>query len=167
MKGTVDRQSDGAEFMIRLPVLAPEAGNSNDAAPEAPAEAPVARKTILIVDDESEIAELISEMVGNLGYQTLISNSGNAAAVLLADKSLIVDAILCDVRMPDGDGPSLYDWLSANRASLATRIGFVTGDTLGPSAGRFLAHTGCPVIEKPFVRADIARVVESLVLTIG
>jgi hypothetical protein len=29
---------------------------------------PVARKTILIVDDESEIAELFFEMVGHLGY---------------------------------------------------------------------------------------------------
>jgi two-component system NtrC family sensor kinase len=65
--------------------------------------------------------------------------------------------------MPDGDGPGLYDWLSANRPQLIHRIGFVTGDTLGPSAGRFLARTGCPVIEKPFTPDDIAGVLKALV----
>ncbi|RYE54400.1 MAG: response regulator, partial [Rhizobiaceae bacterium] len=45
---------------------------------------------------------------------------------------------------------------------LARRIAFVTGDTLGPSAGRFLARSGCPVIEKPFTPGDIAAVLTAL-----
>lgn len=38
----------------------------------------------------------------------------------------------------------------------------MTGDTLGPSAGRFLARSGCPVIEKPFTPDDIAAVLKVL-----
>ena len=63
-------------------------------------------------------------------------------------------------RMPDG--PALYDWIAANRPELVRRIAFVTGDTLGPSAGRFLARSGCPVIEKPFTPDDIAAVPRAL-----
>lgn len=37
--------------------------------------------------------------------------------------------------MTGADGPALYDWIAANRPELARRIAFVTGDTLGPSAG--------------------------------
>lgn len=38
----------------------------------------------------------------------------------------------------------------------------MTGDTLGPAAGRFLAQSGAPVVEQPFTPSDIWRVVASL-----
>ena len=61
--------------------------------------------------------------------------------------------------MPEGGGPSLFAWLEAEHPQLTRRTAFVTGDTLGPAAGRFLARSSCPVVEKPFTPADIARVV--------
>jgi len=64
--------------------------------------------------------------------------------------------------MPDGDGPAFFDWLSQARPGLTDRIGFISGDTLGPAAGRFLARSGCPVIEKPFTPDDIQRILASL-----
>lgn len=158
----------GAEFVIRLPVtlrgdeLAGAAGGIATPALRASTESHV-----LIVDDEPDLAELISDIVTGFGYRTSIAQSGNFAQKMLAAPGTEVEAILCDIRMPDGDGPQLYDWLSANRPALIHRIGFVTGDTLGPSAGRFLARTGCPVIEKPFTPSDIQQVLETLVRPAG
>jgi two-component system NtrC family sensor kinase len=154
----------GAEFIIRLPVTEKEGGNTAAQAPE-PASVAAAETSarILIVDDEPELAELIADMVAVHGYKTSIAHSGHEAEKLIADPRSPISAILCDIRMPDGDGPGLYDWLSANRPEMIARIGFVTGDTLGPSAGRFLARTGCPVIEKPFTPEDIGRVLQALV----
>jgi hypothetical protein len=57
--------------------------------------------------------------------------------------------------MPSGDDPAFFDWLQAEFPPLARRIGFVTGDTLGPLAGRFLARSGCPILEKPFALDDV------------
>lgn len=152
----------GAEFVIRMPVtereIAAPAGEPNE--PVAAAEAPQA--TVLIVDDEPDLAHLIADIARGQGYRTLVTGSGRAAERLLAASQDEIGAILCDIRMPDGDGPALYDWLSANRPALTRRIGFVTGDTLGPSAGRFLAKTGCPVIEKPFTPDDIVAVLTVL-----
>ena len=65
--------------------------------------------------------------------------------------------------MPDGDGPSLYNWLLTHRPELSMRIGFISGDTLGPSAGRFLARSGCPLIEKPFTPADVRAFLGDLI----
>jgi two-component system NtrC family sensor kinase len=158
-----DQPERGAEFLIRLPVQPiGETDSGLVKAVSSRGSETETHGTILIVDDEPELGALIADMVGDLGYQAEVVLSGNAASQFLKEATSPVDAILCDIRMPDGDGPSLYEWLSANRPELVSRIGFVTGDTLGPSAGRFLARTGCPVIEKPFTPDDINTVIESL-----
>ncbi|MDB5524818.1 MAG: hybrid sensor histidine kinase/response regulator [Rhizobium sp.] len=153
----------GAEFVIRLPVtgrdIAEAAGDEIVTGSYAAAKR---QATVLIVDDEPDLAELIADIAAGHGYKTLIAHSGHAAERLLAADRNEIEMILCDIRMPDGDGPGLYDWLSANRPALVHRIGFVTGDTLGPSAGRFLARSGCPVIEKPFTPDDIGAVLKAL-----
>jgi two-component system NtrC family sensor kinase len=153
----------GATFVIRLPVT--EGETEADAVQDKPIEIVVPEERlsqVLIVDDEPELAELIADIVSGLGHRTATAGSGNSAQRLLAEPGRPVAAILCDIRMADGDGPALYDWLLAHRPDLARRIAFVTGDTLGPSAGRFLARSGCPVIEKPFSPADIAAVLSVL-----
>jgi CheY-like chemotaxis protein len=72
------------------------------------------------------------------------------------------DAVLCDLRMAEEDGPTFFRWLKQARPDLAQRIAFVTGDTLGPAAGRFLAECGRPVVEKPFVPSEIRKLVVAL-----
>jgi CheY-like chemotaxis protein len=74
---------------------------------------------------------------------------------LLANRN--VDLIVSDIRMPEMDGPALFAWLQSERPELAARVAFVTGDTLGVDAVRFLARSGRPVMEKPFTRASVKR----------
>lgn len=146
----------GARFLIHLPV---EATRATPAAtvniPMTPFLPKGVSKRVLVVDDEIEIAELLAEMAQRQGYQTLVSHSGNEARVKVEAERGHIDAILCDIRMPSGDGPSFYDWLQAHYPVLAKRIGFITGDTMGPAAGRFLKRSGCPMLEKPFTQKEI------------
>ncbi|HEX9568849.1 MAG TPA: response regulator, partial [Rhodospirillales bacterium] len=72
--------------------------------------------------------------------------------------------IVCDLRMPDIDGPALFRWMEAHHPDLASRTLFVTGDALGPAAGRFLASSRRPVLEKPFPPAHLVRLVTELPL---
>lgn len=156
----------GATFVVRLPVTQGDGESQAPAGSEPERAIPNVRLAeILVVDDEPELVELIADIVAGMGYRTTTATSGHAAQRLLAAGERKISAILCDIRMPDGDGPGLYDWLAANRPELARRIAFVTGDTLGPSAGRFLARSGCPVIEKPFTPDDIAGVLRVLTET--
>jgi two-component system NtrC family sensor kinase len=64
--------------------------------------------------------------------------------------------------MPDMDGPALHRWLELNHPHLCARIAFVTGDTLGQSAAGFLARSGRPVLEKPFVPDEVRRLASFL-----
>jgi hypothetical protein len=43
----------------------------------------------------------------------------------------------------------------------------VTGDTLGAAGSGFLARVGRPTLEKPFVPAELRRLMAELVLTPG
>ncbi len=152
---------EGATFVMRLPVEIARAETPESAEPAAVAEKPKPRLVLraLVVDDEIEITALLSEILSRQGFVCDVASGGTVAKSRITASGPGYDLILCDIRMPDGDGPSLFGWLEAEHPALTRRIAFVTGDTLGPAAGRFLARSGCPVVEKPFAPADIERVV--------
>ena len=64
------------------------------------------KATILVVDDEPILRELLEEEFIDLGYQVLTSSGGNEAFELVQSNPKI-DIVLTDMRMPDGDGVEL------------------------------------------------------------
>ena len=95
---------------------------------DAPEDPPVRHgKAALIVDDEEDVGLLLSEMLAVQGFHCDVANAGAAAKALLLRRDY--DAILCDVRMPDIDGPALYAWMSEQKPHLCGRTAFITGDT--------------------------------------
>jgi PAS domain S-box-containing protein len=157
------RPDEGASFVIRLPIVPATAADAALAADAAPAAvAKTSRRRALLVDDEVEILALLVEILDRLGFDCERASSGEAAKRILAASSATFDLVLCDIRMPNGDGPALYDWLCAEQPRTAGRIVFVTGDVLGPAAARFIARSGRPVVEKPFLPDDIRQMIELL-----
>jgi CheY-like chemotaxis protein len=67
----------------------------------------------------------------------------------------------CDLRMPGLDGPGLFDWMAEHRPHLCARTAF-TADTMSASSHRFLARAGRPILEKPFVPAELCELLEKL-----
>src|SRR3954462_9273096 len=67
---------------------------------------PVSRPRVLVVDDEAELHEVISDTVGKrLGCKLITANNIAQARKVL--ESQRVDLLLTDVNLPDGDGMSL------------------------------------------------------------
>ena len=149
--------SGGAVFTVLLP-----AGSAEAAAPpaaEPPArEAPAQR--VLVIDDEPDITGFLVEVLEAAGHRVTVAGSGQEALELL--KAGDYEAIICDLRMPHLDGPGLYAALETLKPQLLQRIVFATGDLLNAETERFLAQTGRPCIEKPFMPAQIRRLVEEI-----
>jgi CheY-like chemotaxis protein len=70
--------------------------------------------------------------------------------------------ILCDLRMPDLDGPGFYRELERRHPDLLSRIIFLTGDTLSPEAQAFFAQVDCPRLIKPFNIQKVQQVIQQV-----
>jgi CheY-like chemotaxis protein len=69
-------------------------------------------KTILIVDDLESLCEALAMEFEFQGFQTLMANSGKEAVEVLKDHSC--DAVVSDIRMPNGDGLFLLKHIRSN-----------------------------------------------------
>jgi len=144
----------GAVFTIALPVGAVGA-DSADAVPAARPSADV--RSVLVVDDEAEIRDTLTEILTRARHRVVAVASGREALQRMAAEHY--DVIFTDMRMPDLDGRALYREIEQQWPDLTGRVVFVTGDTLTANLRDFVKETGRPVIEKPFLPSDVRRVV--------
>ncbi|HTQ01509.1 MAG TPA: PAS domain S-box protein [Casimicrobiaceae bacterium] len=147
----------GAAFTIMLPVYG--AAGARESAPQSDA-AIANRRKVLVVDDEAQIREALSEILSGAHHRVVTASSGREALERLAVEHY--DAILTDIRMPDIDGRALYEEIERRWPGLASRVVFVTGDILASALREFVTKSGRPVIEKPFLPGEVRRVVDEL-----
>ena len=153
----------GASFRLSLPISGEKSAEADvlaattTGAPDA--EAGELRR-VLVVDDDPEVAELMREVLESAGFDVLTAESGAVALELLAEARF--DAVVSDVRMPDLDGPALWQRLKTEHSALARRVLFVSGDTLSDAARQALATTGAPTLDKPFTSADLLGAVKAV-----
>jgi two-component system NtrC family sensor kinase len=159
-------EGGGAVFRLTLPIGARiDDGTLADAAAEADGGAadesddPTPER-VLVVDDEAELSRVMREMLEQGGYEVATAESGEVALELLGAARF--DAVVSDLRMPDMDGTALWRAIGERHPTLATRLLFVTGDTLSPDAAAFLSTSGCAVLDKPFAKADLLARVAAL-----
>lgn len=66
-------------------------------------------KTILIVDDEPDIRDLVALTLNEMGLRSDTAATMDEARQLLLRRHF--DVVLCDMRLPDGDGINLIEWM--------------------------------------------------------
>jgi DNA-binding NarL/FixJ family response regulator len=87
---------------------------------------------VLIVDDDRRFGRAATEMLADRGYRVLGLATTVAEALAKCDE-LSPDAVLLDVRLPDGDGVSLATTLSASPGR--PRILLTSSDQTAVSVG--------------------------------
>jgi len=101
----------GSTFTIRLPatVIDPRA----ESVTPAPAEgAPAGASTVLVIDDEPAVRDLMQRFLGREGFRVVAAPSGEEGLRLA--KELLPDAITLDVMMPGLDGWAVLSALKAD-----------------------------------------------------
>ncbi|MDR6886295.1 MULTISPECIES: ATP-binding protein [Variovorax] len=123
---TSDGLGRGAMFCVRLPLTRIDAGSATPPAAAVagwPASLP---NTVLIVDDNRDAADALSDLLQSLGASTHVAYSGDAALHAVADGVLPGLAIL-DIGMPGMDGCELAIKLRANPALKGLILVALTG----------------------------------------
>ncbi len=110
---------------------------------------------ILIVDDEKSLRDMLQLLFHRQGFEaTTAANytEGVAAAIRLTP-----DVILCDIKMPDGNG---LDLLSKVRAEgLPTPVIMITAHTSTEDAIQALKRGATDYIPKPFINDELVMIV--------
>ncbi|HSV78090.1 MAG TPA: ATP-binding protein, partial [Ramlibacter sp.] len=145
----------GACFELELPLGAgaaePAAAGDETRARMLPA------GTALVVDDEPEVAQVLCDVLRSAGCTAVAVASGREALAWLDQHEC--SFILCDIRMPDLDGPALWRALQQRHPQMLGHLAFITGDTLSASVAPFLRETGLPSLDKPFTPEEVLELV--------
>ncbi|HJV55480.1 MAG TPA: response regulator [Methylomirabilota bacterium] len=118
------------------------------------------RPWVLVVDDESIIAQLIADVLGGEGYDVDTAPHGVAALERLERRTY--DVVLSDLRMPELDGLGLFREIEQRYPDLLHRFVFITGTSEHADYQGFIDDVKVPVLTKPFDMADLVRVVQEL-----
>lgn len=116
------------------------------------------RPSVLVVDDESIIAQLIADVLGGEGYEVETAPHGVAALERLAQRTY--DVILSDLRMPELDGLGLFREIEQRHPEMLHRFAFITGTSEHADYQGFVDDVKVPVLTKPFDMMDLLRVVQ-------
>ncbi|HTK52763.1 MAG TPA: response regulator [Gemmatimonadaceae bacterium] len=110
---------------------------------------------ILHVDDQPALREIVSQALKAFGY-TVVSAEGVHAAKLALDGRDDITGALLDLRLRDGSGVELYEWITVHHPRLAGRVAFLTG-SVDANGNQALQATGCRILSKPFEIIDLSR----------
>lgn len=77
----------------------------------------MSERTILVVDDEPDLLELIVLELEYSGFKAIAVNGGYAAIKKLQEESCI-DLVLTDMRMPDGSGMELLESMESSQSPI-------------------------------------------------
>lgn len=105
-------------------------------------------ETVLLVEDDVDMRELVATLLEAAGYKVLKPDSVTAAIELAQTNSANFDLLLTDIIMPDMNGVELYDRVRASRPGVK-RL-YMTGYA-GQDLGRHgILDSDVVVLEKPF-----------------
>ena len=164
--GTIDVQSQpgaGATVRVSLPVGTPETRMPAASQADRPRSASnlLKDRSLLLVDDEESIREIVQEGLAARGLRVDCAESVPAALRFLETQAY--DFVLCDFNLPGRRGTELLDWIREHSVQPAHAFVFITGDLVEPEKAAELKKNGAHVLQKPFqVSALAATLVELL-----
>ncbi|RKX22079.1 MAG: hypothetical protein DRP51_03035 [Candidatus Zixiibacteriota bacterium] len=119
--------------------------------------------TVLVIDDEPQITEIIDTFLTSSGYEVHASNV--AAEGLNLAKQLKPDVILLDIMMPDVDGYSLCNDLKNDNDTAGIPVVFLTGKDRNDDMGRSFKVGGDMFIKKPFSCERLLEILNIILLS--
>ncbi len=150
----------GAAIRIYWPVSATAAGAvGTEAGAVATTEASHPACTVLVVEDEPDLNDLVVRALHREGYSVLAASDGEAA-LDIARSGREIDAVITDIIMPRLNGRQLRDELDKLRPALP--VLFMSGHAAETNILKELISPEAPFLQKPFTTDDLFRALGAL-----
>jgi PAS domain S-box-containing protein len=147
----------GTTFMVHLPVSAksPEVVRRQDKG-----DVPGGDETILLVEDEEPLRELVYEILEKKGYTVIQAANGVEALRLWGKHRDTINLVLTDMMMPEGiSGRDLAERVLADRPEI--KVIYSTGYSLDVLGSGLTFKEGTNFLQKPYDPETLARTVRS------
>jgi two-component system response regulator PilR (NtrC family) len=119
----------------------------------------MAPPTVLIIDDEPDLVELVSLTLGRMQLETAAAGTVAEARAILGTRRF--DLCLTDMRLPDGDGLDLLAWIQQQYPQLPVAV--ITAHGNVESAVRALKLGAFDFVSKPLDLSVLRKLVTSAI----
>lgn len=118
--------------------------------------ATLAKKTILVIDDEDVIRNLMKDVLDMLGYNVLLSSEPKDALELYRMHKTEIDLILMDMMMPGMNGPELYK--AMNQIDPNNKVIVLSGYSMADEVEQMLNDGVIGFVQKPVSIAKLKEI---------
>ena len=118
-------------------------------------------RTVLVVDDEDIIRELVARTLQEANYRVLQASHGAAAIGLLEREANAVDLVVSDLMMPVLGGKEVANWMRQHTP--AVPLLFISGYPRAYLEAHDLFDPNVPMLRKPFLPSRLLEAVEEQV----
>src|SRR5437667_2839685 len=116
------------------------------------------RPRVLVVDDDSDIGELMRDALSRWGYDVTLAANGREAVALISHQ--IFDAALVDIWMPEMDGLQVLDEIK--RHDPALEVVMMTGNPMVETAVQALKSGAYDYLIKPLNLDELAHLMQQV-----
>ena len=119
--------------------------------------------SILVVDDEPEITDIVETFLTEAGYTVTVENASRRAIAKARDFK--PDVIILDIMMPEMDGYQVCQDMKQDPNLSGTPIIFLTGKDRSDDMGRSFKAGGDMFIKKPFSCERLLEIVNIVIMS--
>jgi CheY-like chemotaxis protein len=119
-------------------------------------------KSVLVIDDNSDITELVETILESAGYKCTLANSGKDGLALIHKSHASTnsrdkyDLILMDIAMPEVTGPDIVKDLKDKGLLASNKVVFFTASSItGPEIAELKKIGALDCLRKPFTKDDL------------
>ncbi len=117
-------------------------------------------KTILLVDDEDMIWDVLMDMLQTLGYQVILAGDGKEAVEIYGANPGKIDLVILDMLMPNMGGRETFFILKEldPKVRVLASSGYVSEDAIQD----IMDSGAAGFLRKPYRLADLARIIREI-----
>ncbi len=146
----------GSTFKIYLPACDKAVPEEKKAAPEIVG----GRGTILLIDDESAILEILEKTLILTGYKVITAQSGKEALEIYKENQDRIDLVLLDMIMPGMSGGKVFDLL--RELNPGVKVILSSGYSMGGEASKIMARGCNGFIQKPYHISELSKKIKEV-----